>query len=268
MASQATAISSAPVGQFVGQQLAGDRRPGVAAAGADHRDHPRRRGPARAAGTAAAIGIATTPRASAIAQVAACSVVRSGAAQATPTTPTMIAATARYSRRPRRSPPACVTPSQSSTISPLAKHGWTTVSGANSSATISSGQPDQPQRRRPQPAPVAQQLAEQRGPQRVLVRAPRAPAAPAARSRCCRGTRPRLRETIPSQSTGANYMQGRGSSGLRVRRRGEVSAWDCDLPRAPIRLRSKGADLALERLRPAPTPHPGDTRGSQASSRP
>ena len=71
------------------------------------------------------------------------SVVRSGAAQATPATPATIAATATYSRRPGVSP-SLVAPSQSSTTSPLARHGCTTVSGASSSATISSGHPSSP----------------------------------------------------------------------------------------------------------------------------
>ena len=69
--------------------------------------------------------------------------VRSGAAQATPATPTTIAATAAASRRPGASP-SFVAPSQSSRINPLAKQGCTTVSGASSSAAISSGQPSRP----------------------------------------------------------------------------------------------------------------------------
>ena len=73
----------------------------------------------------------------------ACSVVRSGAAQATPATPATIAATATNSRRPGASP-SLVAPSQSSRINPLARHGCTTVSGASSSAAISSGQPSSP----------------------------------------------------------------------------------------------------------------------------
>lgn len=78
-----------------------------------------------------------------MAPVSACSVVRSGAAQATPATPATIAATATYSRLPGASP-SRVAPSQSSATSPLARHGCTTVSGASSSAAISSGQPARP----------------------------------------------------------------------------------------------------------------------------
>ena len=69
--------------------------------------------------------------------------VRSGAAQATPATPATIAPTATNSRRPGVSP-SFVAPSHSSTISPLTRHGCTTVNGASSSATISSGQPSSP----------------------------------------------------------------------------------------------------------------------------
>ncbi len=69
--------------------------------------------------------------------------VRSGAAQAIPATPTTIAATAPYSRRPGLSP-SLVTPSQSNSTSPQARQGWTTVSGASSSAAISSGHPSSP----------------------------------------------------------------------------------------------------------------------------
>ncbi len=69
--------------------------------------------------------------------------VRSGAAQAMPATPTTIAATAIASRRPGLSPRR-VAPSHSSRIRPLARHGCTTVSGASSSAAISSGHPASP----------------------------------------------------------------------------------------------------------------------------
>lgn len=55
----------------------------------------------------------------------------------------MIAATAMNSRLPGVSP-SFFTPSQSKTIRPLTRHGCTTVSGANSSATISNGQPRNP----------------------------------------------------------------------------------------------------------------------------
>ena len=47
------------------------------------------------------------------------------------------------SRRPGVSP-SLVAPSQSRTIRPLARHGCTTVNGASSRATISSGQPTNP----------------------------------------------------------------------------------------------------------------------------
>ena len=52
-------------------------------------------------------------------------------------------ATATISRRPGVSP-SFVAPSQSKRIRPLTKQGCTTVSGASSSATISSGQPARP----------------------------------------------------------------------------------------------------------------------------
>ena len=55
----------------------------------------------------------------------------------------MIAATATHSRGPGASP-SFVAPSQSSRIRPLTRQGWTTVSGASSSATISSGHPSRP----------------------------------------------------------------------------------------------------------------------------
>ena len=79
----------------------------------------------------------------AIGTVPASLVVRAGAAKATPATPSTISATEPYSRRPGLSP-SLVTPSQSSSTSPQARHGWTTVSGASSSATISSGHPTSP----------------------------------------------------------------------------------------------------------------------------
>jgi hypothetical protein len=55
----------------------------------------------------------------------------------------MIAPTAIPSRHPGLSP-SRVTPSHNSKISPLARHGCTTVSGANSNATISNGHPTSP----------------------------------------------------------------------------------------------------------------------------
>ena len=95
--------------------------------------------------------------------------VRSGAAQATPITPATIAATAIISRRPGDSP-SFVDPSQSSRIRPLTRQGWTTVSGASSSATISSGQPSSPsavapsQRRLRRSFPISEGFSECRPP--------------------------------------------------------------------------------------------------------
>ena len=128
--------------ELVGEELRGDRRPGVAEPRRDDRQRSGRarpsaqdvRGDDRDRHQPSAIAIGPAP---------AWAVVRSGAAQAIPPTPTRIAATAPYSRRPGVSP-SRVTPSQSSSTSPQARHGWTTVRGASSSAAISSGQPSSP----------------------------------------------------------------------------------------------------------------------------
>jgi len=69
-----------------------------------------------------------------------CVLERAGAHSAVPATPTTIAAIAKCSRRPARSP-SIRSPKNNSTSNPIAIVGCTTTSGAKSRATTCSGQP-------------------------------------------------------------------------------------------------------------------------------
>ena len=192
VASQAAATSTAPGGQLVGEQLAGDRGPGVAAAGADHGQRPARPGGAgRRAGRS---GSRRAPAPIAIAAVPAWSVLRSGAAQATPATPSTIAAD-------RESPPALRAPPPAS--SPRARAAGSGRSpgraGRRSAAPAAAPRSPAASRGSRAPSPPASAGCAAAGRSaRASARAPPAPPAPpapAARSRCCRGARlrpPRL----------------------------------------------------------------------------
>ena len=192
VASQIAATSSEPGREFVGEELRGDRRPGVAEAGRDDRQRPRRARAARAPRKGRATGIVTSARAIAIGTAPAFEVVRSGAAQAIPATPTTIAATAPYSRRPGRLPqPASP---RARAAAPARWRGTAGPRSAAPSAARRSPAASRAARSASPPASAGCGSAARSATPAARARAPPpAPPAPAARSRCCRAPRPRSR---------------------------------------------------------------------------